>query len=125
MTRQPPPLRHEESSPMRRTTLARTIAAAAAVAAVTSVGAAYATEAPAPEEIDTTTVVNKSGHEVDEHAAQGQQRAADARAKHETSEEPAGEPTAEPTTDSSDDAADVEDGAGAADSEGSEDETAG
>lgn len=63
---------------MRRTTAIK-MAAAGSALALLSVGGAAAfadTEDPAP-----TAVVNKNGHEVDEHAAFGQARAAEARAQ--------------------------------------------
>jgi hypothetical protein len=63
---------------MRRTTALKFAAAGTALAAL-SIGGATAfadTEEPEP-----TAVVNKNGHEVNEHAADGQARAAEARAQ--------------------------------------------
>jgi hypothetical protein len=63
---------------MRRTTVLKLAAAGTALAGL-SIGGATAfadTEDPEP-----TAVVNKNGHEVNEHAAGGQARAAEARAQ--------------------------------------------
>ena len=77
---------------MRRITIAKTIAASAAIAAATTAGAAATGHSPVADDSgdSTSTVVNKNGHEVDEHAAKGQARAAEARAQHsdDDSDEP-------------------------------------
>jgi hypothetical protein len=62
---------------MRRTTALK-FAAAGSALAVLSIGGATAF---AEEEPEPAAVVNKNGHEVDEHAADGQARAAEARAQ--------------------------------------------
>ena len=65
---------------MRRMSPVKLAVAGVSVAALTA-GGAYAVS-PAAEDADSETaaVVNKNGHEVDEHAADGQARAAEARA---------------------------------------------
>lgn len=82
---------------MRKTTALKYAVAGTALAALSIAGAsAFAdteTEDPAP-----TAVVNKDGHEVDEHAAHGQARAAEARAQRlEKAAEPAADDADEPT----------------------------
>ena len=83
---------------MRRTTTAA--AATAAIATALTVGAAYAAQggssSAATSAAASTTpspVVNKNGHEVDEHALNGQVRAALARAKRLATETPTAEPS--------------------------------
>lgn len=61
---------------MHRATLAKTIVAGAALA-VASIGVSSAADTEEPSAIP---VVNKNGHEVNEHAADGQARAAAAHA---------------------------------------------
>ena len=63
---------------MRRTTLVRTVAATAAIAAVTTAGAAAVSGTAAEDGTDTHQPLwNKNGHQVNEHAAKGQARAAE------------------------------------------------
>ncbi|MBI2245957.1 MAG: hypothetical protein HYU55_19090, partial [Nocardioides sp.] len=82
---------------MRRTTTA--VTATAALAAALTFGTAYATQtgSDSDDASATTTssspVLNKNGHEVNEHAAFGQARAAEARAQHEATETPTSEPS--------------------------------
>ena len=67
---------------MRRNPLTRTVAAGA-VATLAAFALAGPSQArPADDDPSTPVVVNKVGHEVDEHAAKGQATAAAARAKH-------------------------------------------
>ena len=85
---------------MRRTTTAAI--STMAIAGALTFGTAYATQAgtddgsatttPTSPTSTTTPVLNKVGHEVDFHAAKGQARAAEARAKH-LSESPTADPS--------------------------------
>src|SRR3954447_9505669 len=96
---------------MRRTTTA--VVSTAALAGALTFGTAYATQAgsggsPEPSaESSTATptpVLNKNGHEVNQHAAKGQARAAAARAKNagkHSAKRPAATPTATPTAEPS------------------------
>jgi hypothetical protein len=63
---------------MRRTTTLKLGAAGVALAALSIGGATAFAETDDPE---PAAVVNKNGHEVNEHAAHGQERAAEARAQ--------------------------------------------
>lgn len=63
---------------MRRTTTLKLAAAGTALAALSIGGATAFAET---EEAEATAVVNKNGHEVNEHAAHGQARAVEARAQ--------------------------------------------
>src|SRR5688572_27918583 len=63
---------------MRRMTRVKIALAGASVAALSVSGAFAATSTP--DGGVTSAVVNKNGHEVNEHAADGQARAAEARA---------------------------------------------
>ena len=63
---------------MRRTTTLKLAVTGTALAALFIGGATAFADTEDP---DPTTVVNKNGHEVDEHAAHGQARAAEARAQ--------------------------------------------
>lgn len=64
---------------MNRSKLIRTLAVASSAMVVTALGGAAVAMSP---EDTATVVVNKLGHEVNEHAAKGQARAAEARARH-------------------------------------------
>src|SRR4051812_31750065 len=99
---------------MRRTTTA--VVSTAALAGALTFGTAYATQAGSGGSPETsvgsttptpTPVLNKNGHEVNEHAAKGQARAAEARAKHAAeSPEPTDETTDEATEESMEPATD-------------------
>jgi hypothetical protein len=87
---------------MRRTTMAAI--STVAIAGALTFGTAYATQAgsdgshadAAAAGSTPSPVLNKNGHQVDEHAAKGQARAAAARARH-LARKPASEtPTPEP-----------------------------
>ncbi len=72
---------------MGRSIAAKIIVIGTALAAA-SVGGTYAATAD-EDDAATTTVLNKNGHEVNEHAAKGQARAAEARAQRDApTEEP-------------------------------------
>lgn len=80
---------------MRRSTALKTAAAGCALATLAIGGAAAFADTEDPE---PSTVVNKNGHQVDEHAADGQARAAEARA-HRLEKADDAEPPAEEKTD--------------------------
>lgn len=64
---------------MRTPSLTAAVVGAALVACLTGIGVAAAVDSTG--RAGETVVVNKNGHEVDEHAAYGQERAAEARSK--------------------------------------------
>jgi hypothetical protein len=65
---------------MRRPRLTSLVVGGALALSLTGIGVAAAVDSESPDE---GTVLNKNGHEVDEHAAFGQETAEEARSKHD------------------------------------------
>jgi len=65
---------------MRRSRLTSLVVGGALALSLTGIGVAAAVDSESPDE---ETVVNKNDHEVDEHAAFGQETAEEARSKHD------------------------------------------